>query len=473
MSGIGPRNTYKQKALELLNAFEPHAQENLQPELEKLQAILRSEGAYDREEFNRIRQVLITELNGCNAITQKSRPLWGLLSMMAKIQPINDTDIFDLTTPVLHTGFARKGWFYASTGHAFPLQNLVKCQHQGKFSNPCFGAQHPFNHADQTMITNLARKHNIAIPNPSADTERFINNLHRRFLLRSINFGQELLAQVPAIAKDFYQYINSKSMSADLKIIGQFLLNNPGYAAMNLLPLIAYSGLFKGSPINSISMFLATQTVTLATSVYQVGLRQIFTKLDSPFYLLSAATAYGSVSITKFLSLANTDNVQPVVRRMLNNSNFGVANYVLQPVVNGLNWLTQYIDTAKIQRWSKAAVQRSTKFWLSIVVEKINHEADQFISTANTGPQARALFQTGRALLQDMNEEIQSGLTSNIQDYLGNLAQQAQQVMAANLRQQMQQMMQTQTPAPGSTTPMQAFMAGFMQAAQGFQQAPG
>ena len=108
----------------------------------------------EQDEFERIRRELLVYLKPCSEVTQVSRNLWLVLNLMTKIFPFNEVCIFDWSTPVPTGEQASADWFYASSGHAYPLALIVRCQdgfgEQRLFLNPCIGPGRAaaFNHHD-------------------------------------------------------------------------------------------------------------------------------------------------------------------------------------------------------------------------------------------------------------------------------------------------------------------------------------
>jgi len=204
---------------------------NLQAHLRDFQTVLNSGAqASDLEVqkllWDNLRKEALIYLNVQTKHTDASRHLGLLLSLMTRMNSLNTEDIFDLETPVplnqaSDQDEARNIWFYASTGHAFILKNLVRSKRNQKFINPFFGAHVFFNYYDQFMIRAKAEKNSIAIPDLEAESaeafETWMRNIQQRHWLRTTIFFNRALSDLPDIGRELFQQLSQRSLLIGLK----------------------------------------------------------------------------------------------------------------------------------------------------------------------------------------------------------------------------------------------------------------
>ena len=394
----------------------------------------------DLDDVSLLRKKFLSVLNDFDEITELSRQLWGLLSTLTKVKPINDVNLFDLTTPTLcPTGEARKGWFYASSGHAFPLWDIVKCRHQNYFVNPYLGAESKFNLHDQKVILQLAKKHNIAILTVEAEAQRFLHNLHQRALIMSVSFSGELIRDVPVILAYVKEQINNRNFFSGLSDYSEFIFSSQ--TIHYSLAVVFFGWCAYAIQENSlIGAFIGLNICNFIVLGLHHGFNNIVKKylayVDHAFKLsFKVAACLSSIGINLYKeSLSDPRELFMINLLIKNNPIMRQASVEL--ISRYIIRLNNILPNNIVDRSFKFVTESYQQFFLSVVIEKGTFEFEKFKRTS-PGRRAEHLYDTGLNIFRDMSQEIESGLSANVQSYFTNLGQQMsenfQQIFLAQL----------------------------------------
>lgn len=394
------------------------------------------------DEFDLLRQNLLTILNPISTVNTLSQQLWLILNTMAKIKPLNERDIFDLTTSALDANRQpRDRWIYASSGHAFPIQELVKCRisPSNLFFNPCIGAKSAFNHHDQGAIKTSAQRHHITIPDPMRDAEAYLTGLYRRHLSNTMLLALRAQDQLPNILEAIMTEVESRRWysGCDDFLRSWFTkdMNYGGWILYNAMPILCYIFVPEYSLFKLSSCLLIT---SITTAYFTNIVRQFFVQCDAAFYGLLKITGFFSGVFNHMLCKEPT--LSAPAKTMLQ-----MVTTFFPPICNNIATAIWNMDQAlstngryivKVFTRMNIKVQ---KILLDVTVEKLKMETARFCEGNPYGRQVRSLFDAGKALVTDMYDSIQHDHTPDIQTYFQQIMPEFLQAAQAQFMQDLPQ----------------------------------
>lgn len=478
MSNVVVIAKYQQKLDDAIQTLRPLLAQDAQlpayvaGNIEQLSRLLQNQ-SIELEAFNAIRQKLAKQLRQYHRVTALSRSLFHVLTLMAKIKPLNDKDIFDLVTPSLaDDGQARKRWFYASTGHAYPLENLVKCRikTEGKmvFFNPLMGAQVPFSHTDNQAIVTLANKHGIVIPDPQQDAQRFLAGVLRRYLIRSLMVQGELQAQLPGLWSAVKKHLGERSKLNGIKPFMAYLVSPRfGYAwlSFNALPVLLYLFAPSASNINSlVNLSLALTATSMVTAIQTDIVKQFFVQVDAAFLGVCKASVFLMGVVTN-LRVSVAPNLSNVALARVNGFFPSICTNIAGWIVDAEKAVSPETRGQRSLAMLNSLAQMTMPIVHSVWQAKLSFELASFKARfPNVAHRANSLLNTCAYLLRDIGQYFQQGRTDAIGEVITEVLSDSLRVMAA-------QAQAGQAFSPADTPWAQLLGRAMQQAVSGSQEA--
>ncbi len=418
---------------------------NEEKKQESTQATAPDEILIDEDQFNAIRQALYKQLNKLTNVSPVSRQLWLILSTMTKVSPLNKTTIIDLED-IPHGQNVSRDYFYASSGHAFKLAEVVQFQRSvsghHKFCNLFWGANIPFNHLDQRAIIKQANNRRVNVPDARQDAEQFLINLYRRILLHNLLFATDVIAQAPAIYRRMViHFSDRRALTGSLRFLGyltseEFVIP---WGFFTMAPLIAAlnSPVNDGTTRSYTTMALLAGVTSAITMRFTNVLEMFFSSIEFSFRALVYTHMITLMIMLKTKEKVTTNDNEKAFLAQINNINplshhsfiLGVSNFLIQ--LNG------YFPNNFIFNLIEAIVNKINLFFIQVVKRKFNYEIEAVSETAE-GQQVQALFNRARLFFNSIQDDFRDNATPTVYDYLTALQQQirpALEVAFAELQQ--------------------------------------
>lgn len=383
--------------------------------------------------FDHFRQNLLRVINPLNTVSKPSQQLWLLLKYMARIHPLNQTDIISLA-PVPQATESAGGWFFASSGHAFKLVDVITFQYDDKFYNPFISSTTPFNHHDQVAIRKKAETASVPIPNPKEDARKFITNLNRRAILAGANLFRDIFTEGPAIFAAIKRNIFQRSRLSGLDEFLAYLLSQEFgiyWLTLNITPFICYCFL-EDTPVNSIfNLLTITTVILLSTCAITNVLEKLFTLMDFPIFVFLSLVHACNLGLLQAKNHINPDSQLTFILTI--SKSILPTRKIIDLFSELISTLNHYFPGNFVLLCSEKLLNSITIIAIKMLKIKSQYEIKKFTKTPE-GKKAKRLLTTGVQLITNFQEELEQGMTRDVREYMTSLYQQISEIGLQQMR---------------------------------------